>query len=98
MVIEAIAAPVELASAGKDVYYTGNFTIQVGAFKNHENAERLRQRLSATCKNVHIVTYTEGTETFYRVRVGTATSLDEAAKMGAAMEKQGFTDAFVVAE
>ena len=37
-------------------FYQGNFTIQVGAFENKENAEKLRDRLSKKFKNAHMST------------------------------------------
>ena len=79
-------------------YYQGNFTIQVGAFTNRPNAERLRSKLSQSLKNAHITTYNDGYDTYYRVRVGRCSTLEQAAKYEEIMIKRGFPDAFAVAE
>ena len=38
-------------------YYSGNFTFQVGAFANRENAERLKRKLDEQYQNAHITLY-----------------------------------------
>ena len=48
----------------------GFFTVQVGAFRKHANAERLRERLSASSSPIFIQQYDAGDSSFYRVRVG----------------------------
>ncbi len=79
-------------------YYTGNFTFQVGAFTNRENAVKLQQKLDQKYKNAHIVTYNNGYETFYRVRVGKCSSLEKAIEYENILIKNGFEGAFIVAE
>jgi len=48
----------------------GFFTVQVGAFRDRGNAERLRDRLSASYAPIYIQQYDAPDGTFYRVRVG----------------------------
>ena len=79
-------------------YYTGNFTFQVGAFTNRENAVKLKQKLDRKYKNAHIVPYNSGYETFYRVRVGKFSSLEEAIEHENILIKDGFEGTFIVAE
>jgi rare lipoprotein A len=79
-------------------YYTGNFTVQVGAFTDRANAERLKNKLDQKFKHAHITVYDTGKEIFYRVRVGRCASLEKADEYEATMIKEGFTDAFAVAE
>ncbi len=79
-------------------YYSGNFTFQVGAFLNRENADRLKQELDQTYKNAHITVYDNGEKIFYRVRVGKVSTLEQASEYEAYLIQQGFPDAFVVAE
>jgi rare lipoprotein A len=79
-------------------YYSGKFTFQVYAFKDKTNAERAREKLAEKYKNVHIVVFDNGTETFYRVRVGLAHSLEQADEYENMLIEDGFEDAFVVAE
>jgi len=96
-------APVEVVALGTlagspaDVY-TGNFTFQVGAFANLDNAERLRTHLDPRFGNAHIVKFDRGDQIFYRVRVGKCASLEEAIAYEAHLIRHGFPDAFAVAE
>jgi rare lipoprotein A len=79
-------------------YTKGNFTIQVGAFENRENAERLKQQLDKKYRNVHITTFDAGSGLFYRVRVGQFTDLKKATESETTLIRNGFPDAFTVAE
>jgi rare lipoprotein A len=105
-------APVEIVALGKAGvsgsgassgytpvdYYSGNFTFQVGAFSQKENAVRLKQTLEKKYMNVHIVPYDDGKRVMYRVRVGRASSLEEAEEYENILIQQGFNGAFIVAE
>lgn len=79
-------------------YFSGNFTIQVGAFGNRENAEKLRDQLDRRYKNAHISPYTRGNQTLYRVRVGHCTTLTQAIEYEKILIENGHKGAFVVAE
>ena len=79
-------------------YYQGNFTIQVGAFTERTNAERLRNKLSQSFKNAHITTYNDGYDIYYRVRVGKCSTLEQAVEYEGIMIQRGFPDAFAVAQ
>lgn len=79
-------------------YTKGNFTIQIGAFTDRNNALRLQRQLDPIYKNVHIVTLQNGGETLYRVRVGRCSTLKQAEKYEQIMIKNGFSDAMIVAE
>jgi len=79
-------------------YYKGNFTFQVGAFRLKENAERLRDILSRKYENAHISVFDRGDETFYRVRVGKNKTLQEAEAYEKILIRNGFHDAFIIAE
>jgi rare lipoprotein A len=48
----------------------GFFTVQVGAFRDRGNAERLRDRLNASYTPIFLQQYEAPDGTFYRVRVG----------------------------
>lgn len=104
--ITALGAPVEKTPATPDSapqyrpldYYSGNFTFQVGAFAEKANAERLVARLTPQYKNAHMTPYFDGTRTFYRVRVGHTTDLEEAAAYELHLERNGFPETFIVAE
>jgi len=79
-------------------YYSGDFTIQVGAFKDRSNAQRLKKKLDQTYKNAHISVYDSGKEVLYRVRVGRSSTLEQAIAYESFLIKKGYKDAFVIAE
>jgi len=57
----------------------GFFTIQVGSFRERANAERFRERLSATYSPTFVKRYDTASGPFYRVHVGKVSG-EEAAK------------------
>jgi rare lipoprotein A len=59
----------EILSPGIDPT-SGFFTVQVGAFRERGNAERLRERLNAEYSPIFIQSYDSPDGLFYRVRVG----------------------------
>ena len=76
---------------------SGNFTFQVGAFQDRNNAERLAAKLKQTYNHVHVASFNRGDGMFHRVRVGRATTLKDADEYEQALIRQGF-DVFIVAE
>ncbi len=78
-------------------YYAGDFTIQVGAFKDRQNAVKLRDKLAVKYKNAHIAAYEGALETFYCVRVGRSDRLERAREYEKMLEAAGYRDAMVVA-
>lgn len=103
-------APVEVVAVGtttpvpgkggvpSDYFYQGNFTIQVGAFSDPKNAERLKAKLDRSYANAHIQPYDTGRETLYRVRVTKSTTLDQASQYEKVLATAGYDGAFTVAE
>ncbi|HCY86624.1 MAG TPA: septal ring lytic transglycosylase RlpA family lipoprotein [Desulfobacteraceae bacterium] len=79
-------------------YWHGNFTVQVGAFKVKSNAEKYRKKLSGSYLNAHIVRYEDYRGLFYRVRIGSFTSLKDARKFSDQLMAEGFDRTFPVAE
>lgn len=79
-------------------YEKGTFSIQVGAFLEKENAERLCTTLGKKYKNAHIITFFDGDQTFYRVRVGRCTTLSDAIAYEQIMIDHGFLGAMIIAE
>ena len=96
--IKALAPPAGAVQGDRNVYYKGNFTIQLGAFKSKVNAENLVKKLSNQYNNAHMVQGLVGEEIFYRVRVGQCSTLEQAAQFQAVMKERGYANAFVVAE
>ena len=70
----------------------GFFTVQVGAFKDRANAERLRDRLNASYSPIFIQQYDAPEGTFYRVRVGKISGEDAAQQFSEQLRsREGFT-------
>ncbi len=78
-------------------YVKGEFTIQVGAFEEEENALALASRLDVLYDYTHVTPFTdEAGRIFYRVRVSKSASLSQAFKVAEHLERLGFAGAFVV--
>jgi len=60
----------------------GFFTVQIGAFRERANAERLRDRLSSSYSPVAIQSFESPTGSYYRVHVGKVSGEDAAKKLG----------------
>ena len=78
-------------------YLVGDFTIQVGAFADRENAVRLHGSLSRKYRNATVNIFDQGSQRFYRVRVGKYSRLDKAEAGAKRLQEQGFPNAFAVA-
>jgi rare lipoprotein A len=84
--------PVRLEVLGDVDVTAGFFTVQVGAFRDRANAERLRDRLSITYTPIFIQQYDSSEGTFYRLRVGKISGEDAANDLAAQLRsKDGFT-------
>src|SRR5258708_9053092 len=62
--------PVRIEVLGNVDVTAGFFTVQVGAFHDRGNADRLRDRLSISYSPIFIQQYDSSAGPFYRVRVG----------------------------
>jgi rare lipoprotein A len=74
----------------------GYFTVQVGAFRERANAERLRERLNADYSPIFIQPFDSPDGTFYRVRVGKITGEDAARQYAARLHAKDDFTTFVV--
>jgi rare lipoprotein A len=84
--------PVRLEVLGDVDVTAGFFTVQVGAFRERTNAERLRDRLSLTYSPIFIQQYDSSEGTFYRLRVGKISGEDAANELAVQLRtKEGFT-------
>jgi rare lipoprotein A len=79
-------------------YFSGTFSVQVGAFQDQNNAERLRKDLASIHKDTYISAFSNGDNTFYRVRVGRFSSVDQVMNTERLLVENGYTGAFSVAE
>ncbi len=75
----------------------GEFTVQVGAFKNKANAIRLRSRLKVVFDFVDVEMFEDLNKgPVYRVRVSKSETLTKAGEMETKLESMGFEEAFIV--
>jgi rare lipoprotein A len=78
-------------------FKTGEFTVQVGAFQNKENALRLAERMKRYHEYVNVADYTDGDDRlWYRVTVSKSRTLDQATDILKGLGKMGFLSAFIV--
>lgn len=88
---------VEIMSAPGNVSVTaGRFAVQVGAFADRANAERLRERLAADYEHISIQDTTGPTGRLFRVRVGSEPDENAAQKLGNKLTGETGMHAFVV--
>ena len=82
---------VEVISPGIDPT-SGFFTVQVGAFRDRGNAERLRERLNTSYSPIFIQQYDSPDGLLYRVRVGKIAGEDAARQFSEQLRtREGFT-------
>jgi rare lipoprotein A len=80
-------------------YQAGNFTFQVGAFRDPQNAERQRRELLKRFADAHVRVYQSPAHgELHGVRVGRFENLDQAEAHRQRLARNGFPDAFIVAE
>ncbi len=90
-------APVRIELLSSPAPLTGVFTVQVGAFTDRANAERVRTQLSAKYAPVLILEEKQPNGPFFRVRVGRVPSLEQAQQLAAQLAKEdGLTKGFVI--
>ena len=77
----------------------GNLYVQVGAFSNHRNAERLLAQLTqAGIENIHISRTITSQNIIYRVRIGPLESVQNANNMSDKLANLGFTEQHIVVD
>ena len=84
--------PVRVEVLGNVDVTAGFFTVQVGAFHDRGNAERLRDRLNASYSPIFIQQYDAPDGAFYRVRVGRISGQQAAQDFGEKLRNaEGFS-------
>ena len=68
----------------------GEYSIQVGSFKNKRNADKLAKKLAARGYESYVETSVSAGDKYYRVKVGRLASKDEASKMASRLESDGY--------
>jgi rare lipoprotein A len=87
----------EILGVGEGSLIPGVFAVQVGAFRNQSNAERLKGRIESQFGPVIIQDFDRGDGLFYRVRVGRKSSEDAARALAQSLRRANLTtETFVV--
>jgi rare lipoprotein A len=90
-------APVRVELLSGPTPESGDFTVQVGAFADRANAERLRDRLLARYQPIFIQDYDAPAGHFYRVLVGQVRSEDAAQQLAEQLKNSdAFQQTFVM--
>jgi len=88
---------IEILGHGTGSAIPGIFAVQVGAFKDRNNAERLKARIEPQFGPVVIQDFDRGDGLFYRVRVGHASTEDAARALADSLRGANLaTETFVV--
>ncbi|MCF8069646.1 MAG: septal ring lytic transglycosylase RlpA family protein [Desulfobacterales bacterium] len=102
--VEVIAMGTPTASASSQYIpvdlNSENLTIQVGAFKEKDNAIRFKEQLENKYKNVHVTAYDSRRldMKLYGVRIGKCSSLKQAHEYKAILIENGYQGAFTIAD
>jgi rare lipoprotein A len=89
-------APVRIELLSGPSPAIGDFTVQVGAFSERDNAERLRERLLARYQPIFIQDFDAPNGHFFRVRVGRVPSPDAAQQLAAQLHNSDGFQTFVM--
>jgi rare lipoprotein A len=81
-------APVRLEILSSPVERNAVYTIQVGAFSKKKKAEKLRQQLARRYENTRVTRYNSRAGVFYRVRVGSESSLTKAHQLALRLRQE----------
>ncbi|HXE76020.1 MAG TPA: septal ring lytic transglycosylase RlpA family protein [Candidatus Xenobia bacterium] len=88
---------VEVVETPAGASIEARYGVQVGAFKVVANANRLREELSKSYREVNVVTYDAPDGLYYRVRVGRLATIEEAQKLASQLKREpDITATFVV--
>jgi rare lipoprotein A len=79
-------------------YRKGPFMVQIGAFREIENAQRLKERLLVDFQDLEVAETLVKGERFYRVRINCREQLNEALRLQKELENRGFNQVLVMAQ
>ena len=82
--------------AAPETYDSGSYSVQVGAFKDRQNAARLSEELRRLHGYAEVRAAVVNGEQFYRVQAGRFSSLHDAEEAEARFSDQGYPGSFVV--
>ena len=79
-----------------ETYDSGNYSVQVGAFRDQQNAKRLSEEMRRLHGYSEVKSAMVNGELFYRVQAGKFSSLHEAEEAEVRFSDQGYPGSFVV--
>ncbi len=79
-------------------FQKGDFSVQIGAFKDWQRATVLKERLEKDYPKIEVSETVRSGETFFRVRLAHCPELQEAIRLQKELEGKGFSQALVVAD
>jgi len=79
-----------------ETYDRGNYSVQIGSFKDYQNAKRLSEEMRKLHGYSEVRTATLNGELFYRVHAGKYTSLKTAEDAEGSFSDHGYPGSFVV--
>lgn len=100
-------APVMIEYMGRDESYKkevkelakrGPFTIQIGSFRERDNALRLKEALSIKYSGIYILKSRVKDETFFRVRLGRFSDIKETMEIASRLAEEGYSAIIVQTE
>jgi rare lipoprotein A len=89
-------APIRIELLSGPIPAVGDFTVQIAAFSDRANAERLRERLLARYQPIFIQDIDAPSGHFYRVRVGRVPNSDAAQQLAAQLRSADGFQTFVM--
>jgi rare lipoprotein A len=86
-----------LADHEPTVHQGSSMFLQVGAFRNRDNAQRLSSKLqNAKIGDIHIMAASNASGPIYRVRIGPLDSVDEADRLSSNLISKGYSSTQVI--
>lgn len=84
-------------TTGDPEFYTGDFTVQAGAFSDRTRADAFGEELRKFDDHVTVIPFPSEGKTIYRVRIGRFPSLEKARSLESRLIESGYKQAFAVA-
>jgi len=88
--VEVISIP-----GRKSDYFDAKYTVQVGSFKDKQDALGLKEQLDGSLSDVRIEPTDLDGDIYYRIRIGRFSQRDEAEKLAARLRRSGYTGSVI---
>ncbi|MFQ5602648.1 MAG: SPOR domain-containing protein [bacterium] len=95
--VKSVSAQLDTTTVKDSSQTVPTYLVQVAAFLEPENAEKLRRKLQESGLPAYVVAGENPLqETFYRLRIGPFTSREQAQTRVATLQNLGYTDAYIL--